>query len=136
MKKSEDSAKSPEKGKGRSRRRNDRRNRSRYNRGNREKTVVNGPDCAVCGKPIRDISAAMTDPDGEKPAHFDCILKMLSEKETLGNQEKIIYLGSGAFGVVKMMNNRKFEIIKKIPYENLEVRNDWRMDMRFNFPEK
>ncbi|MBN2659107.1 MAG: hypothetical protein JXR86_18775 [Spirochaetales bacterium] len=96
-----------------------------------------GPDCAVCGKPIRDISAAMADPSGEKPVHFDCIVKQLSETENLGSQEKIAYLGSGNFGVVRSLNNRKFEIVKKIPYEeNLESRSEWRMNMRLDIPEK
>lgn len=135
MKNTDETAKSPEKGRSRSRRRNDRRNRNRNNRPYKEKPVVNGPDCAVCGKAIRDVSAAMNDPAGEKPAHFDCVLKMLTEKEELGNQEKVIYLGSGNFGVVKVYNNKKFEILRKITYENPEARNDWRMDMRFQFPE-
>jgi hypothetical protein len=135
MKNPDESAGKSEKDKGRSRRRNDRRKRNRKNRPNQER--VTGPDCAICGKPIRDISAAMNEPSGEKPAHFDCILKSLTEKETLANQEKVIYLGSGSFGVVKMLNNRKFEIIRKIPYEEeLETRSEWRMDMRVDFPEK
>lgn len=97
----------------RSRRRNDRRKRNRRNRPQVERPV--GPDCSICGKPIKDITAALTDPSGEKPVHFDCIVKMLSESETLGNQEKLVYLGSGNFGVVKFQNSKKFEIIKKFP---------------------
>lgn len=133
MKESDESAKKPEKGRSRSRRRNERRNRNRQNRDSR--VSVNGPDCSICNKPIRDVSAAITDQESEKAAHFDCILKKLSETEGLDNQEKIIYLGSGDFGVVKIINNKKFEIIKKIQYENSEERIDWRKDMRFQFPE-
>lgn len=132
MKDSDESV-SREKGRSRSRRRNERRNRNRSNRANRERPV--GPDCSICNKPIRDVTAAITDLSSEKPAHFDCILKNLSETETLGNQEKIIYLGSGNFGIVKIINNKKFEIIKKIPYENMEERIDWRKEMRFQFPD-
>jgi len=135
MKNPDESAVNPEGEKSRSRRRNDRRKRNRRSRPQQERP--NGPDCPVCGKPIRDVSAAMTDPSGDKPAHFDCVVKILSEKETLGNQEKVIYLGSGQFGVVKILNNRKFEIVKKIPYEeNQDARSEWRMDMRLNIPEK
>ena len=133
MKDSDESAKPPERSKSRSRRRNERRNRNRQNRVNREK--VNGPDCTICNKPIRDVSAAINDQSNEKPAHFDCVLKSLSDKETLGKQEKVIYLGSGKFGVVKIINSKKFEIIKQILYENSEERIDWRKDMRFQFPE-
>lgn len=135
MKNSDESAGKSDKDKGRSRRRNDRRKRNRKYRPNQER--VAGPDCAICGKPIKDISAAMSEPTGENPAHFDCIIKSLSEKETLDSQEKIIYLGSGSFGVVKLLNNRKFEIIRKIPYEeNPEIRSDWRTKMRVDIPEK
>jgi len=133
MKNSDESTKSPERTKSRSRRRNERRNRNRQNRFNMEKK--SGPDCSICEKPIRDVSAAITDVENEKPAHFDCILKKLSENEELGKQEKVIYLGSGIFGVVKIINNKKFEIIKKIQYENTEERIDWRKDMRFQFPQ-
>lgn len=135
MKKPEESAKTPDRGRNRSRRRNDRRNRYR-NKPVQEKVEVNGPDCAVCGSPIRDVSAAMKDPASDKPAHFDCVLKYLSEKENLGNQEKVVYLGSGNFGVVRLLNNRKFEILKSIPYEKVEERTEWRMDMRLDFPDE
>lgn len=133
MKDSDESAKRPDKGRSRSRRRNERRNRNRQNREYRES--VTGPDCSICNKPIRDVSAAITDQDTKKAAHFDCILKNLSERESLGDQEKVIYLGSGDFGVVKIINNKKFEIVKKIQYEDSEARVDWRKDMRFKFVE-
>ena len=133
MKEPDESAKNPDKGRSRSRRRNERRNRNRQNRVSRE--TVNGPDCSICNNPIRDVSAAVTDQETEKPAHFDCILKKLSERETLESQEKVIYLGSGSFGVVSIVNNKKFEIIRKIKYEDAEERIEWRKDMRFQFPE-
>jgi len=133
MKDSDESAKKPEKGRSRSRRRNERRNRNRQSRVSREN--VNSPDCSICNNPIRDVSAAVTDQETEKPAHFDCIIKKLSERESLESQEKVIYLGSGCFGVVKIINNKKFEIIRKIKYENSEERIDWRKEMRFQFPE-
>ena len=134
MKDSDESAKAPERTRSRSRRRNERRNRNRQNRVNQER--ISGPDCSICNKTIRDISAAMTDIETDKPAHFDCIIKKLSDSETIGKQEKMIYLGSGNFGIVKIINNKKFEIIKKIQYEAAEERIDWRKDMRFDIPEK
>lgn len=134
MKDLEGSVESPERPRSRSRRRNERRNRNRQNRVSRER--VNGPDCSICEKTIKDISAAITDKDTDKPAHFDCVLKKLSENEILEPQEKIIYLGSGKFGVVKIINNKKFEIIRNIQYEEAEIRIDWRKDLRLNFPEK
>lgn len=133
MKDSDESAPKPEKGRSRSRRRNERRNRNRQNKTSRDRVI--GPDCSICNNPIRDISAAITDLETEKPAHFDCVLKKLSETENLESQEKVIYLGSGEFGVVKIINSKKFEIVRKIKYENSEERIDWRKNMRFQFPE-
>ena len=134
MKKTDESARDLEKSKSRSSRRNERRYKGRRNRLNQDRS--DDPECPICNRSIRDISAAITDVDTDRPAHFDCILKKLSENENIGQQEKIIYLGSGGFGIVKFTNNRKFEIIKKINYENIEEKNEWRKEKRFKFPDK
>ena len=133
MRNPDESAQAPERSKSRSRRRNERRNRNRPNKGLRER--ITGPECSICNKPIRDVSSAINDQESENPAHFDCILKKLSESESLEKQEKIVYLGSGNFGIVKITNNKKFEIVKKIQYENTEDIIKWRKEMRFKFPE-
>ncbi len=135
MKKADESASEPEKnGKSRSRRRNERRYRGKRKKLNQEKGE--GLECPVCKKNIRDISAAIIDVESGKPSHFDCILKKISEKENIGKQEKVIYLGSGNFGIVKILNNKKFEIIKQIPYEKLDDGDEWRRSKRFTFPDK
>ncbi len=134
MNKNDESTNDRDRSRSRSRRRNERRYRNKRNKINQDK--CDGPECPVCKKNIRDISAAITENESGSPAHFDCILKKLSENEEIGKQEKVIYLGSGNFGIVKLLNNRKFEIIKKLNYENADCADSWRKEKRFEFPDK
>jgi hypothetical protein len=96
-------------------------------------------DCPICGEPIKDITSALSlkGEDGTAlavPAHFDCVLDQIKEKETLGPDETIIYLGKGEFGVVidKEYLKGKLQIIRKIGYEQLDNRDDWRQNMRLD----
>ncbi len=63
------------------------------------------------------------------PAHFDCVLKKISEEEKVGPGEKVTYIGNGTFAVIKMKHGGKgssFSIIKKIQYESKDLKADWR----------
>jgi hypothetical protein len=66
--------------------------------------------------------------EGEVAAHFDCVLKKLSDEESLKPKEKICYLGGGEFGVVRFnsSNLRDFTIRKRIKFENKENEPEWR----------
>ncbi len=111
-------------------------NRRRSNRNNSqcresEKKVnrVNLPTCSICGKTIRNLNTAIADKKDGKPAHFDCVLAYLSLNESLGNHEKICYLGNGSFGIVRQKpgnGKRNFFIRKRIQYENNELDLEWR----------
>jgi hypothetical protein len=89
-------------------------------------------DCPICGEPIKDITSALSLEGEGAPAHFDCVLTRMKEKETLAEGETIIYLGKGDFGVVNDEEYRKgkLQIIRKVVYEQLENREEWRMKMR------
>ncbi|MDC7224430.1 MAG: hypothetical protein PQJ60_11870 [Spirochaetales bacterium] len=89
-------------------------------------------DCPICGEPIKDITSALSLAGEGVPAHFDCILNRLKEKENLAEGETLIYLGKGDFGVVNDEEYRKgkLQIIRKVTYEQLENREEWRMNMR------
>lgn len=89
--------------------------------------------CEICREPIKDVTASMSlDGESDKTSHFDCILKDLSQKENLPEDEKIIYLGSGSFGVVKKDEyaRRQLSILRKIQYARPEEREEWRKKMR------
>ncbi|MDR1316052.1 MAG: hypothetical protein LBK13_04180 [Spirochaetales bacterium] len=87
------------------------------------------PPCCVCGKPIRDILAALLHRETGEPAHFDCIAKQILAGETLAEGERFTYLGSGVFGIIrqgKATDPSSIVIRKKIEYEDKEKAAAWK----------
>jgi hypothetical protein len=111
-----------------------RRRRRHFSRGKdkpREEPKIEreAPPCCICGKPIRDILAALLHRDSGEPAHFDCIASEVLAKETLAEGERFTYLGSGAFGIIlqgKPGGPSSIVIRKKIEYEDKEKALAWR----------
>ena len=97
------------------------------------------PDCSWCGKPIRDISQAISDIDTDLPVHFDCVTAKLAEAEKLEKGDVITYIGGGRFGIVNFIPrtgprpspgaNNGFKIKKIIEWENKDKRADWRFEI-------
>jgi len=92
------------------------------------------PDCHFCGKPIMDISQAISDRDSGAPVHFDCVTARIAGGEALEKDEAVTYIGGGRFGVVcfgeQDPNNKTgsgdFKIKKVIEWENKDKRAEWR----------
>ncbi len=85
--------------------------------------------CPVCGERIVDVASALTDKTTGKPVHFDCVMKHLSETETLGQNEKLAYIGQGRFAILYYENirdQRHFQIKKIIEVEDRAERAPWR----------
>lgn len=90
------------------------------------------PVCSICGKNIRNLTTAIASKDDNTPVHFDCILKKLTEQESLENNEKICYLGGGSFGIVRQKpgsDSKHFFIRKRIQFEEQESVLEWRKDI-------
>ncbi|AEF85617.1 conserved hypothetical protein [Treponema primitia ZAS-2] len=90
------------------------------------------PECPYCGKPIRDLAAALTDKSSGQAVHFDCVVARLAEKETLERGDTVTYIGGGRFGVVHFSNPqdpRNFTIKKIFEWEDKEHRADWRRSL-------
>ena len=88
--------------------------------------------CPMCGQPITEISSALTARDSDSPVHFECALHEVESKETLGEKEKVAYIGQGRFGVLYFENprdQRKFTIKKIIEWEDREKDNAWRDEL-------
>ena len=88
--------------------------------------------CPKCGKPIDDVTSAITDKESKTPVHFDCIMADLSSKEQLGQNEKIAYIGQGRFGVLYFENprdQRKFTRKKRIEVEVRDTKPEWRNEI-------
>lgn len=88
--------------------------------------------CPVCNERITDMASAMSDKNTGNPVHFECIMKQLESSETLGQNEKIAYIGQGRFAVLyyeNMRDQRHFQIKKVIEMEDREKRSQWRDEM-------
>jgi hypothetical protein len=86
-------------------------------------------DCPYCGKPIKDMSAAVADKDSGEPVHFECIIARISAGENLSPGDSIAYIGGGRFGIVHFNNpqdKRNFNIKKILEWEDKENRSEWR----------
>jgi hypothetical protein len=111
-----------------------RKRRRHFSRGrdkSREEPAVEreAPPCCVCGKPIRDILAALLHKEKGEPAHFDCVAKEILAGETLAEGERFTYLGSGVFGIIrqgKAADPSSIVIRKKIEYEDKEKAAAWK----------
>jgi hypothetical protein len=92
--------------------------------------------CAWCGKPVKDISTAISEPDTGLPVHFDCVIDRIVEREILETGDTVSYIGGGRFGVVHFNNppdTRDFKIKKIIEWENKENRSEWRVSISDHF---
>ena len=97
------------------------------------------PDCPWCGKPIRDLSQAISDRETGVPVHFDCVASRIAGRENLDKGEAITYIGGGRFGIVNFgsaahyqkdsrdkSQGSEFRIKKVIEWEKKDQRAEWR----------
>jgi len=90
---------------------------------------ITSPDCPWCGKPIKDITTAVSDRDTGIPVHFDCVLARIAEMEALETNESVCYIGGGRFGIVHYNNpsdTKDFIIKKVLEWETKENKKEWR----------
>ena len=88
--------------------------------------------CAKCGQPITELASSLCDKKSGEPIHFECALHEVEAGETLGEKEKIAYIGQGRFGVLYFENprdQRKFTIKKIIEWEDREKTSEWRDEL-------
>ncbi|MDR0473347.1 MAG: hypothetical protein LBH43_06720 [Treponema sp.] len=87
-------------------------------------------NCARCSLPITDSYSAVSEKNGEKPVHFDCVLAELNEYEKLDAGDVLAYIGGGRFGIVHYNNGssgeKNFTIKKILEWENKDQRAQWR----------
>ena len=89
-----------------------------------------GPD-PITGEPISDILTAITDPESGRPANFDSVVRRLEEQETVAENERIVYIGKGTFGILVEDKSRKprYTIRKRIQVEDDHQRHEWRKEL-------
>lgn len=88
--------------------------------------------CPKCNQAITDVASALNDKNSGKPVHFECALSEVEKSESIGQNEKIAYIGQGRFGVLFYENprdQRHFTIKKIIEWEDREVKPEWRNEI-------
>lgn len=88
--------------------------------------------CPKCGQVILDVASAMADKNTGAPVHFECVLAEIEKNESIGQNEKIAYIGQGRFGVLYYENIRDqkhFQIKKIIEWEDKERNSEWRDEL-------
>lgn len=95
-----------------------------------EPAVLN---CALCGEVIKDNASSIALPETGDPVHFECAMDKIKKSETLAEDETLVYLGSGNFGIIKRSSRdpADFKIIKKIEFENKEKIGAWRKKLSY-----
>lgn len=85
----------------------------------------------ISGEPISDILTAVTDPETGKPANFDSVVRRLEEQEELAENERIVYVGRGAFGVLVDQKGKqpRYYIRKRIQVEDEHEKYSWRREL-------
>jgi len=104
----------------------------RRNNYRRPRMKRNFPQCPICNKSVKFLLTAISVGEDNKPAHFDCVLKEVSENEELGPKEKIIYIGNGNFAIINGKSGKELSIRKTIVYEKKEISADWRKKISKN----
>ena len=85
----------------------------------------------VTGQPIGDIFTAIADPESGKPLNFDSVIRRLEAQEELADNERIVYVGRGAFGILVDDRSAKprFRIRKRIQIEDESGKYPWRKEL-------
>jgi len=87
------------------------------------------PLCPLCSKPVFDLSSAIgADRESGLPAHFDCVYDRVKAAESLGPNEKVVYLGAGSFAVVEFKDAKEgsFAVKRRIQWEKEGDKKEWR----------
>lgn len=83
------------------------------------------PICPICNEPIYIVEEAIRHNKTEEFAHFECVTNQIRETNKLEKSDKLVYLGSGTFGVIeenKNGKNSKLSFKQRINYENRKVK--------------
>ncbi len=89
--------------------------------------------CPLSGEEIDDIVTAIAEPYSGRPARFDRVIEKIRASEEIGEEERLAYLGKGAFGIVSIQKgeNGRPELFvrKRIQYEDSHEKYSWRREL-------
>ena len=82
---------------------------------------------------MRELASALTHRVARQPAHFECVMRELSDSNEVAPEEKICYLGGGQLrdpGVPSPGSTTRFVIRKRIQYEEKETPQEWKKPLQ------
>lgn len=89
--------------------------------------------CPISGEEIEDIVTAIAEPHSGRPARFDRVIEKIAATEEIGENERLAYIGRGAFGIVsieKGENGRpELTVRKRFQYEDSHEKYQWRKEL-------
>lgn len=95
------------------------------------------PLCPLCLESVDDLLHALVHPDTGAPAHFECVVREISQGERLEPGEQVCYVGGGVFGIVRAGRGRRgARIRKRIPYEPESGPPQWRSEQIRRLPNR
>jgi len=98
----------------------------RRNNNRRYRQKRSFPVCPICNQSVKYLLTAISVGEDNKPAHFDCVLKKITEEEHLEPREKISYIGNGNFAIISGKPGKDLTIHKTIEFEGRESKGEWR----------
>ncbi len=87
--------------------------------------------CPLCGNVIADMTCAIAFGSESHPAHLDCVMNYYREREGLGPNEEITYIGCGQFAIASL--KPQFKILRKIIVESKDHIPEWRKNIKQTF---
>lgn len=88
--------------------------------------------CPLSGEKIEDILTAVADPNTGRPCNFRSVIEHIRERENVGGDERVCYIGEGTFAIVKdekQGGKTKLSIQKRIEFEDKYATYDWRKEL-------
>lgn len=91
------------------------------------------PECVICHKKILESSSILEVSDSQDPAHFECVLNNLKQREELQQYQRLVYLGSSRFAVIEPLDpskkNSPFKVVRHVyssSRTNIQNPPEWR----------
>lgn len=89
--------------------------------------------CPLSGEEIENIYTAIADPHSGRPARFDKVVEQILATEEIGEDERLAYIGRGAFGIVSMQKGetgrQELVVRKRIQFEDSHETYQWRREL-------
>lgn len=89
--------------------------------------------CALSGREIDDIFTALAEPTSGQPVRFDSVIEHIRNAHDIAEDQDVIYLGRGAFGIVSYEKGEsgrtEMVVHQRFEYEDVKETRPWRREL-------